>query len=62
MKTIVYIDGYNLFYGCLKHTQYKWLDLVKLFRLILNKQNPKTDIVKIKYFTADILTKVATQG
>lgn len=62
MKTIVYVDGYNLFYGCLKNTHYKWLDLAKLFAMILKKQNPKSDIAKIKFFTADILAKVATQG
>jgi hypothetical protein len=34
METIVYIDGYNLFYGCLKHTKDKWLDLHTLFYAI----------------------------
>ena len=29
-KTIVYIDGYNLYYGLLKGTAYKWLDLLAL--------------------------------
>ena len=29
MKVIVYIDGFNLFYGMLKGTPYKWLDLEK---------------------------------
>lgn len=27
MLTNVYVDGMNLFYGCLKRTPYKWLDL-----------------------------------
>jgi len=26
MKTTIYIDGYNLYYGLVKNTQYKWLD------------------------------------
>lgn len=28
LRTRVYIDGYNLYYGCLKGTPYKWLDLL----------------------------------
>ena len=31
LRTRVYIDGYNLDYGCLKDTPYKWLDLLTLF-------------------------------
>ena len=26
MRTIAYIDGFNLYYGLLKGTPYKWLD------------------------------------
>ena len=32
LRTRVYIDGYNFYYGCLKGTSHKWLDLVKLFK------------------------------
>ena len=28
-RTRVYIDGFNLYYGMLKDTPYKWLDPVK---------------------------------
>jgi hypothetical protein len=48
MKTIVYVDGFNLYYGAVKGTPYKWLDILKLCQLLL----PKNQIVKIKYFTA----------
>jgi uncharacterized LabA/DUF88 family protein len=48
MKTNVYVDGFNLYYGCLKHTPHKWLDIAKLCRLIL----PRDQINQIKYFTA----------
>ena len=27
LRTRVYIDGYNLYYGCLKHSTDKWLDV-----------------------------------
>ena len=30
MSTRVYVDGLNLYYGALKGTRFKWLDLVKL--------------------------------
>lgn len=63
MKTIIYIDGYNLFYGCLKHSQDKWLDLHKLFHgHILGAQCPEAELVSIKFFTAEIKAKVATRG
>lgn len=62
MKTIIYIDGYNLFYGCLKHSNDKWLDLHKLFSRILNEQNPSSKLITIKFFTADIKASVASNG
>jgi len=49
-KTIVYIDGFNLHYGALRGTPYKWLDLQKLCQLLL----PRNQVVKIKYFTARV--------
>lgn len=48
MKTIVYIDGFNLYYGALRNTPYKWLDVLTLCNLLL----PKNQIIQIKYFTA----------
>jgi len=49
MRTSVYIDGYNLFYGALKGTPYKWLD-VKL--LCQNLLPDKCVITHINYYTA----------
>ena len=48
MKTIIYVDGFNLYYGAVRGTAYKWLNVQKLCQLLL----PKNQIVKIKYFTA----------
>ena len=48
MKTIVYVDGFNLYYGALKGTPFKWLNLDQLCCHLL----PKSEIVGIKYFTA----------
>jgi uncharacterized LabA/DUF88 family protein len=52
-RAIVYIDGFNLYYGALKGSQYKWLNLEKYFHLLL----PNDDIQKIRYFTARVVGK-----
>ena len=49
-RAVVYIDGFNLYYGAVKQTQYKWLDLETLCRLML----PHDQLVKVRYFTARI--------
>lgn len=48
MKTIVYVDGFNLYYGALKRSPYKWLNILTLCNLLL----PRNQIIQIKYFTA----------
>ncbi len=53
MATIVYIDGFNLYYGAVKDTKYKWLDLVALCDRLL----PKEEITKIRYFTARVVAR-----
>lgn len=50
-RTYIYIDGFNLYYGLLKGSPYKWLDLKSLFQKLLN---PTHDILAIKYYTAKI--------
>lgn len=50
MRTNVYVDGFNLYYGALRKTPYKWLNLAEMCRLLL----PKHTIQHIKYFTARI--------
>ena len=50
MKTFVYVDGFNLYYGAVKDTPYKWLDINKLCQLLL----PNRPISRIKYFTARV--------
>jgi len=51
IRTVIYIDAFNLFYGSLKGTPWKWLDLVALFEMLLH---PGHKIVKVKYFTAHV--------
>lgn len=50
-NTYVYIDGFNLYYGSLKGSKYKWLDLKKLITNLLQEHH---DIIKIKYYTAAV--------
>ena len=49
MRTYVYVDAFNLFYGCLKGRPHKWLNLAALCR---HQLQPHHVIVRIKYFTA----------
>ena len=51
MRTFVYVDGFNLYYGALKGKPWKWLDLPALFAKVLQ---PKHDILTVKYFTARV--------
>jgi hypothetical protein len=44
------VDGFNLYYGCLKDTPYRWLDIAALCRLAV----PGCDIHRIKVFTARV--------
>lgn len=50
MRTNVYIDGFNLYYGLLKGGPYKWLNLEVLFDSLM----PKNQIQRIRYFTAKV--------
>ena len=51
MRTVVYVDGFNLYYGALKGSAWKWLALVALFRNALQSHH---EILAVKYFTARV--------
>ena len=51
MRTFVYVDGFNLYYGALKGSSWKWLDLFALFQNMLQSHH---QILSIKYFTARV--------
>jgi uncharacterized LabA/DUF88 family protein len=55
MRTYIYIDGFNFFYGAVKNTPYKWLNFKKLFESLLA---PDHQILSIKYFTAIVTGKI----
>jgi len=44
----VYVDAFNLYYGAVKDTPYRWLDLDALCRRLF----PRDAINRIRYFTA----------
>lgn len=54
----VYIDGFNLYYGCLKGTPYKWLDPAALARRLL----PADTVKRIRYLTARVNPRVTDPG
>lgn len=57
MRTIAYIDGYNLYYGLLRKSKFKWLDVYNLF---LNQAlNESSEIVEVRYYTAPMLGKMS---
>lgn len=61
-KTAIYIDGYNLYYGRLRNTPYKWLDVVALFEALLKEQDPSASLEVVKFFTAPALARFASHG
>jgi len=62
LSTAVYVDGYNLYYGRLRGTGYKWLDLVALFDRVLRDQDPLAHLAQLRYFSAPALARFARHG
>lgn len=56
MRTVVYVDGYNLYYGLLRKTTLKWLDLFALFRD--HVLGPETELIQVRYYTAPVLGRM----
>ena len=52
-KTIVYVDGFNLYYALRKHNA-KWLDISALCDRLLTQN----EVVTIKYFTARVKSRL----
>lgn len=49
-RTYVYVDGFNFYYGALRRTPFRWLNLDRFCALML----PKNDVLRINYYTAKI--------
>ena len=50
MRTILYVDGFNLFYSAVKATPLRWLNPVAL----VQRAFPRNQIIATKYFTAKV--------
>jgi uncharacterized LabA/DUF88 family protein len=48
MRTTLYVDGFNLYYGAAKHTRLKWVNVIALAEAAL----PGLQVTKTRYFTA----------
>lgn len=62
LRTAFFVDGYNVFYGLVSGTPYKWLNIRVLLENILYKQNPRAEVSKICYFTASVKPHLASRG
>lgn len=62
LRTAFFVDGYNLFYGLLADTPYKWLDLRSLLAHIARKQNPRSTTASVDYVTSSVKPALATRG
>lgn len=51
---MVYVDGFNLYYGCLKDTPERWLDIGALCQHMLGADS---EIVGVKYFIARVKSR-----
>lgn len=56
MRTIVFVDGYNLYYGMLRRSSYKWLDLFALFHDHALEHD--AGVIEVRYYTAPVLGKM----
>lgn len=60
-RAYVYVDGFNVYFGCFKNAsrpewrQYKWLDLASL----ISKIYPHVDVAWIRYYTAEVIADSA---
>lgn len=58
-RTIVYVDGFNLYHGALRHSPYKWLNVHALAKMLIGEDKL---IVKVKYFTARVCPRANDPG
>jgi uncharacterized LabA/DUF88 family protein len=62
LRTAFFVDGYNLYYGVLQGSPYKWLDLTALLTSILRIQAPEAELVSVDYYTSPVIARLATRG
>lgn len=57
LRTIVYVDGYNLYYGLLRKSKLKWLDLYSLFNE--HVLDDRASLLQVRYYTAPVLGRMS---
>lgn len=57
-RAIMYVDGFNLYYGALKKTKFKWLNLLRLAQLVY----PNFDFVAVRYCSAKVSARPNNPG
>lgn len=58
-RVAFYVDGFNLFHGSLKGTEYRWLDLEAFCRHFVRERQ---ELVVVKYFTALVRDRPENPG
>ena len=56
-RAICYIDGFNLYYGAVKQTPYKWLNIQELCVSLRSSD----DVVAVRYFTSKVVGMKAAE-
>ncbi|WP_237886179.1 NYN domain-containing protein [Pseudomonas sp. PGPR40] len=62
MRTAFFVDGYNMFYGLLAGTPYKWLNLKGLLGHVAYIESPQNSLISVDYFTSSVKPELATRG
>ena len=59
MRFNVYVDGFNLYYGALRHQPYRWLDIRRFAQALLG---PTDEVNRIRYFTSRVRPLPSDRG
>lgn len=57
LRTVVFVDGYNLYYGLLRKSNLKWLDLYSLFKD--HVLDDRARLLQVRYYTAPVLGRMS---
>lgn len=61
-RTKIFIDGFNFYFGLLKHSPYKWLNIHSLFEYLVHEQDPTSQINGCHFYSAMVKGKLASRG
>ncbi|MBO9551695.1 NYN domain-containing protein [Pseudomonas sp.] len=62
MRTACFIDGYNVFYGLVAGTRFKWLNLPALVQQIIRVETPESELTSVDFFTSGVKPSLASRG